>query len=790
MSNVDMLECKDPQLIWVAVTSSHLILKNHRDAKESKILDIGRCSPDLSVEESLNLSFNLAITKNVVSMSALVNHDARGWLNLFKKLCGQREEVFEGELTQKTSAIFQSNKQSWCVVRGGKFSCYAELHSPTPEYVLELGKSTVRTAKWHEDPRAFFLTEGEKTYQFLGRNRNDSDQWMKAITRAIEYAQKKAEKPIRQGYLYKDPNRVLSRARYRWCVLKKGTLEWFTKPGESVATGSMNLKNGSVKLGNKSDFSFFISEKSGTKKYVMMAPSREEQIEWVADLEAEIRRCSKVSERTNVNRKRANSASGCLETFFPEGQERKKVKRAKIRYIAGENFPIFDWDSDGSGSDVEEDVYVSDAEDLSEPDEDKSDEKSDEDGDGDVKPSKSKKSAEKIPEKKSRNSFGRPADLLRVTSHEHDRVSLVVDNGTHSLRAGFAGDLNPRCVLPSSLLYALEGLDGIEHQPSWANYRDSPFNKADIDWDHASTMWDYLFSFALSAFPQERDVVMVEPSLVTVAGRQKMKEILFEEYSVGRLSLQPAPLLALLSTGQSTGVCVQWGNSLSVQAISDGYVLPHASQSRNFGGNHLTELFLKMLRQEQGMTLTLPEQINEARQIKESLCYVAADLQKEAQLFKKTPAKITRKIEFKTAPQVGETSTRLAAGRKITIGAERFLCPEALFDPAMAGSLGGNREKSIQQLVYDCINLCDINVRRSLYSSILVSGGNTLFPGFPERLTSELIKLTPTSMSVKVKSPSNRRYSAWRGGSVFATLPHFGLNAISIEDYRENGIQD
>ena len=41
---------------------------------------------------------------------------------------------------------------------------------------------------------------------------------------------------------------------------------------------------------------------------------------------------------------------------------------------------------------------------------------------------------------------------------------------------------------------------------------------------------------------------------------------------------------------------------------------------------------------------------------------------------------------------------------------------------------------------------CDIDIRRDLYSNIVLSGGTTMFPGLLERLNKELINLAPTTV--------------------------------------------
>lgn len=67
----------------------------------------------------------------------------------------------------------------------------------------------------------------------------------------------------------------------------------------------------------------------------------------------------------------------------------------------------------------------------------------------------------------------------------------------------------------------------------------------------------------------------------------------------------------------------------------------------------------------------------------------------------------------------------------------------------------------------------DIDLRTYLYSHILLSGGNTLFKGLPEKLTNEVKKLAPKHMKVKLHAPNNRKNSCWFGGSIITSLGSF-----------------
>lgn len=44
----------------------------------------------------------------------------------------------------------------------------------------------------------------------------------------------------------------------------------------------------------------------------------------------------------------------------------------------------------------------------------------------------------------------------------------------------------------------------------------------------------------------------------------------------------------------------------------------------------------------------------------------------------------------------------------------------------------------VPEMVYNSINNCDIDLRPLLFNNVVVTGGNTLFSGFNERLNYEL----------------------------------------------------
>ena len=130
-----------------------------------------------------------------------------------------------------------------------------------------------------------------------------------------------------------------------------------------------------------------------------------------------------------------------------------------------------------------------------------------------------------------------------------------------------------------------------------------------------------------------------------------------------------------------------------------------------------------------------------------------------------------------------EKRYELPDGQVITIGSERFCCPETLFQPPLIGM----DAPGVHRVCFDSITRCDVDIRRDVYANIVLSGDNTMFPGFAERMQKEITALAPPTMRMKIIAPPERKYSVWIGGSVLASLSTFQQMWVSKQDYDESG---
>jgi len=354
-----------------------------------------------------------------------------------------------------------------------------------------------------------------------------------------------------------------------------------------------------------------------------------------------------------------------------------------------------------------------------------------------------------------------------------DLVPVVIDNGSAMCKAGFGGDDAPRAVFSSvvgrprrdSLMArALEdkAFVGDEAQTKRGVLTlDYPIDQGIVtNWNDMEKIWHHAFYNELHVAPEEHPVLLTEAPLNPKANREKLTQIMFENFSVPGLYVVSPGELSLYATGRATGIVLDCGHSLSCSIpIYEGRWLHYGTKRSNVAGSAIQRDLQRRLA-ERGLHFTSSAEREILRNIKEKACYIAVDYASESK-------------------EASDKNYELPDGEVITIhGDERMDCPEMLFSPCHEG---------IHSMVHASIMTCDADLHQDLFGNIILAGGTTMLPGIQERVTKELQALAPAATQIRVIAPPERKYSVWIGGAILASLSTFQRMWISKQEYDESG---
>ncbi|KAF2868881.1 actin family [Massariosphaeria phaeospora] len=316
---------------------------------------------------------------------------------------------------------------------------------------------------------------------------------------------------------------------------------------------------------------------------------------------------------------------------------------------------------------------------------------------------------------------------------------------------------------------------------------------------------------------EDSPLLMTEPGWNSTKAREKYIEIAMEDWGTPAFYLQKTGVLAAFAAGKASGIIIDVGAShTSVTPVLDGMVLRKGVQKSPLAGNFVSNQIRMIYKQAQPEVPLTPHYLVKAKNQVDA----GAPAQATYRTFDVPPTDSFRTYEeervltefkesvvevwpgpgrFSNGPN--EEMAKATPGRPYEMpdgwnqvfGVERFRPAEGLFDAAAALQDAENPrpkdEHTISRLIQAAVQQVDADARPLLLQNIVVTGGSTLLYKFNERLNWEINTVYPSTRN-KLIAPGTvveRKYAAWIGGSILASLGSFHQLWISRKEYEEHG---
>eukprot|EP01117_Protostelium_nocturnum_P000998 TRINITY_DN11319_c0_g2_i1.p1 TRINITY_DN11319_c0_g2~~TRINITY_DN11319_c0_g2_i1.p1 ORF type:complete len:422 (-),score=120.71 TRINITY_DN11319_c0_g2_i1:105-1370(-) len=399
--------------------------------------------------------------------------------------------------------------------------------------------------------------------------------------------------------------------------------------------------------------------------------------------------------------------------------------------------------------------------------------------------------------------------------------AVVIDNGTGYTKMGYAGNVEPQYITPTTIATqeakagatsktaaqkkGAEDLDFFIGDEAHANQKTYdlfyPVREGQVEnWTHMEYFWEQCIFKYLRCEPEDHYFLLTEPPLNAPENREATAEIMFETFNVPGLYIAVQAVLALAASWTSknatrtlTGTVIDSGDGVThVIPVAEGYVIGSSIKHIPLAGRHISA-FVQQLMRDRNEPIPPAESLEMAKRVKEQYSYVCPDIVKEFAKYDAEQGKWIRQ----------HTSYDKVTKKPYTVdvGYERFLGPEIFFNPEIFSS---DFLTNLPKVVDDTILSCPIDVRRPLYSNIVLSGGSTMFKDFGKRLQRDVKRFVdfrikraseltqgkgqaPKAIDVNVVSHHMQRYAVWFGGSMLASTAEFYPACHTKQQYDEIG---
>lgn len=304
-------------------------------------------------------------------------------------------------------------------------------------------------------------------------------------------------------------------------------------------------------------------------------------------------------------------------------------------------------------------------------------------------------------------------------------------------------------------------------EPCELHIFESPISDGLIkDWDVLQDVLDQTFREKLQISSKDHPVMFAHSPLITNYMREKVTEMMFEVFDVPGLYLNDTAALSLYCVGLETGLVVESGHATThTCVVSEGRTLKKTIPKTFYAGKDITKYLSHMVAKRQLETSYTIDIEPYTKDMKEKMCFVSEDFRADFELAKTT--------------NVYEKTYEFPNNESITLNNERLIPTESIFRPNVFGC----NCPGIHSQIVRTLKLAEPEARKNACPNIVLSGGNTMFPGFHSRLQMELNRVIPAVLNAKVLEHPDQLYAAWTGGSKMAASESMTSNWITREEY-------
>ena len=420
-----------------------------------------------------------------------------------------------------------------------------------------------------------------------------------------------------------------------------------------------------------------------------------------------------------------------------------------------------------------------------------------------------------------------------------EEPAIVLDHGGHRTKAGFSSSSLPSCSLEA--VVDSEGHVGEDVLPGRSLARAVNRGKVE-DWSALATSWNHIFEKRLKTDPEGQSMVLADSICAPRDQRGKLAEMVFENYNAGELFILLEDLMTLYSTGRTTGLVVDSGGTTTTAVpVFEGQPDRSAARAVALGGRDVTEQLAASLPDNvaeriAGDSVSSPQEaqmrcVKVCHGLKEKFGQVAAD---------------AHTLQRLCTGDADPVSFKLPDGTAMEVTDERYSSPEFLFTPGFQGHRGLDKpvvsfldaddddddagggaaanagggpgdqagegkdggggfdddafgggggggggggwraHDSVCRMFYETARRIGDDITKDVLGNVVMSGGNTLMPGFAARFKKGAIQEGVPRVTL-VATEGDPQTAVWRGGAALAELSTFRAFWVSSKAYEEMG---